>query len=111
MEAEYMAHGNGVKEALWLRKLMETLYGAAGSVQMYCDSAGALAQIHNPVGHQRAQHIDVLHHFVRGRVARGEIQVSYIATDSMVAHVLTKALAKAQREKFSDLVGLVKVEL
>jgi hypothetical protein len=42
MEAEYMAHGNGVKEALWLRKLMETLYGAAGSVQMYCDSAGAL---------------------------------------------------------------------
>jgi hypothetical protein len=50
MEAEYMAHGNGVKKALWLRKLMETLYGAAGSTQLYCDSAGALAQIHNPVG-------------------------------------------------------------
>jgi hypothetical protein len=48
---------------------------------------------------------------VRERVARGEIQVSYTATDSMVADVLTKALTKAQHEKFSDLMGLVKVEL
>jgi hypothetical protein len=32
MVAEYMANGNGAKEALWLRKVMETLYGAAGSV-------------------------------------------------------------------------------
>jgi hypothetical protein len=48
MEAEYMASGNGAKEALWLRKVMETLYGAAGSVQMYSDSSGALAQMHNP---------------------------------------------------------------
>jgi hypothetical protein len=59
MEAEYMAHGNETKEALWLRKLMETLYGESGCVQLYCDSAGAPAQMHNPVGHQRAKHIDV----------------------------------------------------
>jgi hypothetical protein len=50
MEAEYMAHSNGVKEALWLRKLMTTLFGVAGSVQLYCESVGALAQMHNPVG-------------------------------------------------------------
>jgi hypothetical protein len=71
MEAEYMAKGNGTKEALWLRKVVETLYGMAISVQMYCDSAGALAQMHNPVGHQMAKHIDVLHHFLRERSQGG----------------------------------------
>jgi hypothetical protein len=50
MEAEYMANGNATKEALWLRKVMGTLCGMAVSVQMYCDSAGALAQVHNTVG-------------------------------------------------------------
>jgi hypothetical protein len=53
----------------------------------------------------------VLHHFVREPVAHREIQVSYTATDSMVADVLTKALAKAQHEKLSGVMGLVKVEL
>jgi hypothetical protein len=111
MEAEYMANGNGAKEALWLRKVMETLYGAAGSVQMYSDSSGALAQMHNPVGHQKAKHIDVLHHFLRKRVARGEVKVDFIATEDMVADVLSKALGKTQHEKFSKAMGLTSVQL
>jgi hypothetical protein len=83
MEAEYMANGNATKEALWLRKVMETLCGMAVSVQMCCDSAGALAQMHNPVGHQRAGHIDVLHHFLQERVARGEVKVDHVATENL----------------------------
>jgi hypothetical protein len=109
MEAEYMANGNAPKEALWLRRVMETLCGMAVSVQMYCDSAGALAQMHNPVGHQRAMRIDVLHHFLRERVARGEVKVEYIATEDMVADVLTKAVAKQQHEKCSKTMGMVSV--
>jgi hypothetical protein len=34
MEAEYMAHGNGTKEALWLCKRMETLYGESGLLRL-----------------------------------------------------------------------------
>jgi transposase InsO family protein len=111
MEAEYMANGNGAKEALWLRKVMETLYGVTVSVQIYCDNVGALAQMHNPVGHQKAKHIDVLHHFLRGRVARGEVKVEYVATENMVADLLTKALGKQQHEKFSKAMGLTSVQL
>jgi hypothetical protein len=111
MEVEYMATGNAAKEALWIRKVMETLCGMAVSVQMYSDSAGALAQMHNPVGHQKATHIDVLHHFLRERVARGEVKVDYIATEDMVADVLTKAFGKTQHEKFSKAMGLASVQL
>jgi hypothetical protein len=111
MEAQYMANGIGAKEALWLRKVMETLYGVAVSVQMYCDNVGALAQMHNPVGHQKAKHIDVLHHFLRERVARGKVKVEYVATENMVADLLTKAVGKQQHEKFSKAMGLTSVQL
>jgi hypothetical protein len=67
--------------------------------------------MHNPVGHQRAKHIDVLHHFLSERVARGEVKVDYIATEDMVADVLTKALGKTQHEKFNKAMGLTSVQL
>ena len=76
---------------------------------MFCDSSGALAQMNNTVGHQRAKHIDVQHHFLRERVARKEIKVEYLPTQDMVADVLTKALAKPQHERFCEEMGLVKV--
>jgi hypothetical protein len=62
--------------------------------------------MHNPVGHQSVKHIDVQHHFVRVRLARGEIKVSYIPIENMVADVLGKAL----HEKFSKRMGLTKVQ-
>jgi hypothetical protein len=43
-------------------------------------------------------------------VARGEIKVSYIPTEDMVADVLTKALGKVLHEKFSKCMGLTKVQ-
>ena len=108
MEAEYMAAAWAAKEALWLRKLLTTLLGAEGAtaVEMHCDNQGALGLMHNPCNHQRAKHIDVAHHFVRERVARGEIKVAYCSTEDMVADVLTKAVAKPKHERCCEMMGL-----
>jgi hypothetical protein len=111
MEAEYMAHGNGAREALWIRKLMQTFVGVAKPVCVSCDNMGALAQMQNPVGHQRAKHIDVQHHFLCERVARGNILVSYMPTEEMVTDVLTKALGKFQHEKLCKAMGLIRVSM
>jgi hypothetical protein len=67
------------KEALWLRKLLVTLLGNAQAVQMFCDNQGTCARglMHNPSSHQRAKHVDVVHHFLLERVARGEIRLPF----------------------------------
>jgi hypothetical protein len=52
-------------------------------------------QMHNPVRHQRAKHIDVLHRFLREHVARGDFKVKCVPTTEMMADILTKALGNS----------------
>jgi hypothetical protein len=96
-EAEYMAAGAAVKEALFLRKLGPELglQLDAGGVSIRGDNTAALALLVNPISSERSKHIDVLHHFARERALRKEVVFSYIATQEMVADALTKALVPA----------------
>ena len=94
MEAEYQASASAAREAVWVRKLMRDLGCALGvtAVVIKCDNQVALDQISNPISSSKSKHIDVMHHFVRDRVAKGEIVMEYCPTQKMVADLLTKAL-------------------
>jgi len=50
----------------------------------------------NPVMHQTSKHIDIRHHFIREKVAMGDVILSYISTEDMLADALTKPLGKSQ---------------
>jgi hypothetical protein len=98
-EAEYMAASSAVKEALWLRLLLGDLGYAMPTMTINCDNQGAIKLLKNPIASQRSKHIDIQHHFVRERVARGEIAFQYCDTKKMTADIMTKALPKP---KFDD---------
>ena len=91
-EAEYMAAGSACKEALWLRKLAKDLGLNAGAITIGSDNQGAIKLLRNPVTSMRSKHIDVVHHFTRERVSRGEINYHYVNTNDMIADALTKPL-------------------
>jgi hypothetical protein len=92
-EAEYMAAAAAAKEALWFRKLLPDFGISIDSpIAINCDNQGAIKLLKHPIASARSKHIDVLHHFARERVARGEISFQYISTEEMVADCMTKPL-------------------
>ena len=92
VEAEYMAAAAAVKEALWLRVLLEDLQLPYETILIHGDNHGSLQLIKNTIISARSKHIDIRYHFVRERVANAEVAFKYISTDSMVADGLTKSL-------------------
>ncbi|PNW85445.1 hypothetical protein CHLRE_03g186800v5 [Chlamydomonas reinhardtii] len=97
VEAEYQAAAAATKEALWLRKLAADLGLNGGAVTIRSDSQGAISLARNPISSSPlSKHIDIQHHLVRERVARGEVAVEYCPTEEMVADALTKALPEAK---------------
>ena len=106
VEAEYMAAAATVKEALWMRVVLKEL-GLDNQVVVKCDNQGALSLLKHPISSQRSKHIDIMHHFVRERVARKEVSFVYCSTESNVADVMTKPLIPSKFEYCVANLGIV----
>jgi hypothetical protein len=91
-EAEYMAAAYAVKEGLWLKKLLLDFGIAVSPIRIFCDNQGAIKLMKHAIASLRSKHIDVIHHFVRERVARGEVEFEYCRSEEMAADCLTKPL-------------------
>ena len=108
-EAEYIGQTQAIKEAIWLRGLLNQLNSkdqAIKAVMIYCDNQGAMALAKNPQFHARIKHINIQHYYVREQVTADNVALEYISTKRQVADELIKALCKDKFERFRDLIGL-----
>lgn len=104
-EAEYIAASQAAKEVIWLRRLLADLgHPQQGPTTIHEDNNGCIDLAKNPVHHSRTKHIDVQHHFIREKVASGEIQITRVSTSDQIADLFTKAL---DREKFTTLCSKI----
>ncbi|CAI7755359.1 unnamed protein product [Closterium sp. NIES-54] len=94
VESEYMAMFHGVKELIWLRRLLEEI-GQEQKVatQPFCDSKGALGMARNAVLHGLNKHMRIKWHCLRTEVKKGTVNPIYIKTHQQPADFLTKRLA------------------
>ena len=54
--------------------------------------------------------MDVIHHFIRERVATGELQFKYIGTKEQTADLLTKNLPLPAFQKGVEGMGLIAIQ-
>ena len=104
-EAEYISAAAATKEALWYRKLLVDLGEPLTTLKIGEDNNACLAMVNNPEGTVRAKHIDMAHHMVRDRVARGEVAFYRVPTAEMAADGFTKPLPAAAFTEFRTCVG------
>ncbi len=106
-EAEYQALAAAARMALSVRKILADFGIGVQTVKILSDNQAALCLAENPMVQARSKHIDIQHHFVRDRISRNEISVSYISTSLMIADVLTKALDPARVKVCREGMGLI----
>jgi len=106
-EAEYRAVANAVAEASWLRQLLSELHSPLRRATLvYCDNISAVYMTSNPVQHQRTKHIEIDLHFVRERVAVGDLRVLHVPTSSQYADIFTKGLPSSVFTEFRSSLNV-----
>lgn len=109
-EAEIMALTQGVKEAMWLKALLEELGFPQSCTVVKQDNTAAIAWAGGHSAHQRSKHIDVRHYFVRDKVEDGSIRLEYCPTKEMLADLMTKPLAAPEFMEQRDRLGIRSLE-
>ncbi|WVZ91395.1 hypothetical protein U9M48_037575 [Paspalum notatum var. saurae] len=92
-EAEYRGVANAVAESCWIRQLLLELHRPPPRATIvFCDNISAVYMSTNPIQHQRTKHIEIDLHFVRDKVALGEIKVLHVPSSLQFADIFTKGL-------------------
>ncbi|SCV67076.1 BQ2448_5722 [Microbotryum intermedium] len=91
--AEYLALSHAGKEGIYLSQLLEELHvKPVAPAHIFTDNEAAAAVARDPVRVSGTQHIRLCEHFVCDMVNRGNISLSHVGTNNMVANIFTKAL-------------------
>ena len=69
-------------------------------VPLYCDNESAIKIANNLVQHSKTKHIQILHHFLRDHVWKGDISIEHVRTEEQLADIFTKSL---DEKRFSKL--------
>ena len=100
-EAEYIALSLCIQESLWTRNLLSEIgVRDIASTIVYEDNQSAIAIAMNNGYQSRAKHIDIIYHFIREQVQRGNVEIKYIESKDQLADFLTKAISTKQLQKF-----------
>ena len=106
MEAETQASGAAAREAIWVKNLMRDLGEGFPVIDVLGDNASCLSGLYNPMITPLSKHIDIIHHFARERVQRGELTFSKIETVQNTADIFTKPLKQDLFMKHVNGLGL-----
>jgi len=106
-EAEYRGIANVVAECTWLRHLLGELYiDVPKATIAYCDNVSSVYMSKNPVHHRRTKHIELDVHFVREKVALGELRVLHVPSSWQLADIFTKGLPRILFTEFRDSLAV-----
>lgn len=94
VEVEYHVVVLAVAECCWLRQLLQELHVLIASATIiYCDNVSAVDMTANPVHHRCTMRIEIDIHFVREKVALGQVWVLCIPSSHQYMDIMTKGLS------------------
>ncbi|XP_059627472.1 uncharacterized mitochondrial protein AtMg00810-like [Cornus florida] len=92
-EAEYIVASQAGSQLLWMQSTLTDL-GLHFSMlpKLFCDNQSAIAISKNPTLHWKSKYIDIRYHFLRDKVQKGLLDITYLPTVDQIADIMTKPL-------------------
>ena len=92
--SEYRVVAHAVAETVWLRQLLSELHRPIEQATIvYCDNISAVYMSGDPVQHRHTKHIEIGIHFLREKVALGQVRVLHVPSSAQFVDILTKGRA------------------
>ena len=106
-EVEFRAISKGIDEILWLRYLLQDLrIPYKEPIQLLCDNKSAIYLAHDPLYHDRVQHVDIDRFYIREQLDSGMIDIKHIRTEDQCANVFTKGLLEITFTRLISKLGM-----
>nr|GEU77357.1 zinc finger, CCHC-type [Tanacetum cinerariifolium] len=105
-EAEYMALTGAMKEAIWLRGLLEELGVELNRVTVNCDNQGAIHLSRNHVFYERTKNINVRYHFIREVLEAKTVEVLKVGTEHNDVDALMKVIPGYKLQHCLELLSV-----
>jgi len=99
-EAKYKVVIHGCVQIIWLKHQLIDYGVKLENVPLYCDNTSVINLTKNPIQHSKTKHIEIRHHFIEDHVQKGEVEMKFVKTNSQLADLFTKPLA---RDRFNKL--------
>lgn len=106
-EAEYMAMTAGAQQLEWMFSgLSEVGLPQPRPALLRADNTSAIFLANNEKHNAAVKHIDVREHYIRERIAMGDINVQYVPSAENIADIFTKPLGRVQHWKLCEMMRL-----
>lgn len=94
-------------EITWLHALLKDMgIHDLPPTLLKCDNKAALSIAANPVLHERTKHIEIDCHFIRDKIAAGDIVTQHVPSHAQAADILTKPLSVKQHYNLLTMLGV-----
>ena len=104
-EAELVGVNDVANVMLWTGYFLEA-QGYECDCKLKQDNQSSILLLKNGAmsSSKRTRHINIRHYFLKDRIEKGEIKLSYCATDTMIADFFAKPLQGAKFKKLRKLL-------
>ena len=111
-DAELNATALAVEEGIWLEKLQGELCQSDSKqlkmlrVSVFNDNQACIASLQSGQFKPSTRHVGVKYFWLRDLIKDGDVVISYVRTDEMIADGLTKGLERGKHHSFIQMLSL-----
>ena len=80
VEAEYVAAASCCAQVLWMKYQLKDLGISLDHIPIKCDNTSAINLTRNPIQHSHTKHIEIIYHFIRDYVQKGNVELEFVNT-------------------------------